>query len=70
VETYFGRRIGTRVLNSYYYIGLERDYSAVNTQFSWVDGTQIGNGYVSNTGGRCCAAVASKAVMQKHITVQ
>ena len=48
VETYFGNVIGTRVLSSYYWIGLERDRRASNSLYSWVDGTQIGNGYVSN----------------------
>ncbi len=56
MEAYFGHSIGTRVLSSYYYIGLGRDYRAVNSLYTWVDGTQIGNGYVSNAGG-CPAAL-------------
>jgi hypothetical protein len=47
VETYFGYITGTRVLDSYW-IGLERDYSALNSVYMWPDGTSVGNGYVSN----------------------
>ena len=48
VETYFGHITGTRVLSSYYWLGLERDYSAVNSVYMWPDGTSVGSGYVSN----------------------
>ena len=48
VETYFS---DTNALASTYWLGLER-VNVINSLYQWLDGTQVGNGYVSNTGGR------------------
>jgi hypothetical protein len=47
VESYFGFD-GTNRLGTTYWIGLERVSSVSNSQYAWLDGTEIGNGYVSN----------------------
>ncbi len=49
METYFSSD-GTNRLTSTYWIGLERvNIMSTNTLYAWLDGTEIGNGYVSNT---------------------
>lgn len=50
VETYFSSGDGTGRLTSTYWLGLERaTTSSTNSLYTWLDGTEIGNGDVSNT---------------------
>jgi hypothetical protein len=58
VEAYFTE---TDVLNSSYWIGLER-VDVINSLYAWLDGRQVGNGYASNIGGSKQHAIKRRAL--------